>query len=105
MIAMIVAIGWDFDMNTTRLACVIASSLCLVNIAHSASKITVKRENDKSVSIETRTVEPNVLDVMIVRLPSRFAAPRNACDTSTSSAFEIVSRDNVRCVGIVERTR
>lgn len=90
-------------MNSTRLACVLASSLCLVNIAHSASKITIKRENDKTVTVETREIRVNVLDVMSHRL--REPAPRNACDTPTTSAFEIVSRADVRCVGIVERTR
>lgn len=85
----------------TRIACILVSSLCLVNIAHSASKITIKRENDKTVSVETREIRVNVLDVMTHRL--REPAPRNACDTPTSSAFEIVSRDVVKCVGIVTR--
>ena len=75
----------------------------LVTIAHSASKIVVKRDDDKTVSIVTRELRTNVLDVMTHRL--REPAPANACDTPTSSAFEIVSRHDVKCVGIVERTR
>lgn len=90
-------------MNMTRLACVVASSLCLVNIAHSASKLTIKRDDDKTVSIVTRELRVNVLNVMTHRLTN--PAPRNACDTATTSAFEIVSRDVVRCVGIVDRVR
>ena len=86
-----------------RIALILVSSLCLVNIAHSASKLTIKRDDDKIVSIVTREIRVNVLDVMTHRL--REPAPRNACDTPTSSAFEIVSRDVVKCVGIVERTR
>lgn len=85
----------------SRIALILVSSLCVVNIAHSASKITVKRENDKTISIETRTIQPDVFDRMIMR--RREPAPRNACDTPTSSAFEIVSRDVVKCVGIVTR--
>lgn len=102
MIAMIVVNGWDFN-QMSRIALILVSSLCVVNIAHSASKIVVKRENDKTISIETRTINPNVLDSMINR--RREPAPPNACDTPTSSAFEIVSRDVVKCVGIVSRTR
>ena len=99
MIAMIVVNGWDFNqMRHVLLALCIVPNL--VTIAHSASKIVVKRENDKTVSIETREIRVNV---MTHRL--REPAPRNACDTPTSSAFEIVSRDVVKCVGIVERTR
>ncbi len=102
MIAMIVANGWDFNqMRHVLLALCIVPNL--VTIAHSASKIVVKRENDKTVSIETREIRVNVLDVMTHRL--REPAPRNACDTPTSSAFEIVSRHDVKCVGIVDRVR
>ena len=75
----------------------------LVTIAHSASKLTIKRDDDKTVSIVTRELRTNVLDVMTHRLTN--PAPRNACDTPTSSAFEIVSRDVVKCVGIVDRVR
>ena len=100
MIAMIVVNGWDFNqMRHVLLALCIVPNL--VTIADSASKIVVKRENDKTVSIETREIRVNVLDVMTHRL--REPAPRNACDTPTSSAFEIVSGDVVKCVGIVQR--
>ena len=102
MIAMIVVNGWDFNqMRHVLLALCIVPNL--VNIAHSASKITIKRENDKTISVETREIRVNVLDVMTHRM--REPAPRNACDTPTQSAFEIVSRDVVKCVGIVERIR
>lgn len=102
MIAMIVVNGWDFNqMRHIMLALCIVPNL--VTIAHSASKLTIKRDDDKTVSIVTRELRTNVLDVMTHRL--REPAPRNACDTPTSSAFEIVSRDVVKCVGIVERTR
>lgn len=99
---MIVVNGWDFNqMRHIMLALCIVPNL--VTIAHSASKLTIKRDDDKTVSIVTRELRTNVLDVMTHRL--REPAPRNACDTPTSSAFEIVSRDVVKCVGIVERTR
>ena len=99
---MIVVNGWDFNqMRHVLLALCIVPNL--VTIAHSASKLTIKRDDDKTVSIVTREIRVNVLDVMTHRL--REPAPRNACDTPTSSAFEIVSRDVVKCVGIVERTR
>ena len=102
MIAMIVVNGWDFNqMRHVLLALCIVPNL--VTIAHSASKLTIKRDDDKTVSIVTRELRTNVLDVMTHRL--REPAPANACDTPTSSAFEIVSRDVVKCVGIVERTR
>lgn len=102
MIAMIVVNGWDFNqMRHVLLALCIVPNL--VTIAHSASKLTIKRDDDKTVSIVTREIRVNVLDVMTHRL--REPAPANACDTPTSSAFEIVSRDVVKCVGIVERTR
>lgn len=102
MIAMIVVNGWDFNqMRHVLLALCIVPNL--VTIAHSASKLTIKRDDDKTVSIVTRELRTNVLDVMTHRL--REPAPRNACDTPTSSAFEIVSRHDVKCVGIVERTR
>ena len=81
---------------------VLATSLILCTIpAHAATKMTVKRDDDKTVSIVTREIRVNVLDVMTHRL--REPAPRNACDTPTSSAFEIVSRHDVKCVGIVQR--
>ena len=102
MIAMIVVNGWDFNqMRHVLLALCIVPNL--VTIAHSASKLTIKRDDDKTVSIVTRELRTNVLDVMTHRL--REPAPRNACDTPTSSAFEIVSRDVVKCVGIVDRVR
>lgn len=87
----------------SRILLALCVSVSLVNIAHSASKLTIKRDDDKTVSIVTRTIHPNVLDEMTHRL--REPAPRNACDTPTQSAFEIVSRDIVKCVGIVSRTR
>ena len=100
MIAMIVVNGWDFNqMRHVLLALCIVPNL--VTIAHSASKLTIKRDDDKTVSIVTRELRTNVLDVMTHRL--REPAPRNACDTPTSSAFEIMSRDVVKCVGIVQR--
>lgn len=98
MIAMIVAIGWDIKMKMQRIACVIASTMCVVNIAHSASKIVVKRENDKTITIETRDVVRNAFDTMIKR--SRDVAHANAC--ASQNKFEILNArdDETRCVGI-----
>lgn len=100
MIAMIVVNGWDFNQmrNVLLALCIVPN---LVTIAHAASKLTIKRDDDKTVSIETREIRVNMLDVMTHRLTN--PAPRNACDTPTQSAFEIVSRSDVRCVGIVQR--
>ena len=108
MIAMIVVNGWDFNqMRHVLLAT--AVTLCLVSIAHharAADKSTTRFENDKTITVQTRTLPPvreTIFDVNIHRM--REPAPRNACDTPTSSAFEIVSRDVVKCVGIVDRVR
>ena len=100
MIAMIVVNGWDFN-QMQRILLALCVFVSLVNIAHSASKLTIKRDDDKTVSIVTREIRVNMLDVMTHRLTN--PAPRNACDTPTQSAFEIVSRSDVRCVGIVQR--
>lgn len=100
MIAMIVVNGWDFN-QMQRILLALCISASLVNIAHSASKLTIKRDDDKTVSVITREIRVNVLDAMTHRMTT--PAPRNACDTPTSSAFEIVSRDVVKCVGIVTR--
>lgn len=84
----------------------IATALILcTHVAHAANaKITVKRDDDKTVTVYTRTLPPpSVFQFMITTI--REPAPRNACDTPTSSAFEIVTRSDVKCVGNVRRIR
>lgn len=85
-----------------RTAIATALILC-THVAHAAnSRVTVKRDDDKTVTIYTRTLPPpSVMRYMITTLPT--PAPPNACDTPTSSAFEIVTRDVVRCVGKVNK--
>lgn len=96
MIAMIVVNGWDFNqMRHIMLALCIVPNL--VTIAHSASKLTIKRDDDKTVSIVTRELRTNVLDVMTHRLTN--PAPPNNC---ARPAFEILNNraDEPRCVNL-----
>lgn len=80
---------------------IIAAALLVATNAHAAPKSTTRTDEHKSITVTTRTLPPpNVFQFMITRIPP---APRNACDTPTSSAFEIVTRDDVRCVGRVSR--
>lgn len=84
-------------MLATIIVCNVAS------IANAATKMTIRRDADKSVTVYTRTFVPTVADIHTRSMPRDLVAPPNACDTPTSSAFEIVSRDIVRCVGEVRR--
>lgn len=83
-----------------RIAIVTALFLCTIP-AHANNRVTVKRDDDKTITIYTRTLPPVDRYQRIHTL--RDPAPANACDTSTSSAFEIVTRDVVKCVGRVNR--
>lgn len=86
-----------------RIAIATALILCTIS-AHANNRVTVKRDDDKTITVYTRTLPPpSVLRYMITTLPT--PAPPNACDTPTSSAFEIVTRDTVKCVGNVRRIR
>lgn len=73
-----------------RIAIATALILC-THVAHAANRVTVKRDDDKTITIYTRTAPaPSVLRYMINTLPT--PAPPNACDTPTQSAFQIVTR-------------
>ena len=81
---------------------IILAALLASTHAHAApAKSTTRTDEHKSITVTTRTAPPpSVFQFMITRTPP---APRNACDTPTSSAFEIVTRDVVKCVGGVSR--
>ena len=85
----------------------IATALILcTHVAHAAnSRVTVKRDDDKTITVYTRTLPPpSVFKFMMHEI--REPAPRNACDTPTQSAFEIVTRlapNETRCVGKVNK--
>lgn len=80
----------------------IIAALLASSPAFALTKSVTRSENDKHITVTTRTAPaPSVFTFMIHRMP--VPAPRNACDTPTSSAFEIVTRDVVKCVGRVNR--
>ena len=87
-----------------RIAITTALLLC-ASIAHAANaKVTVKRDDDKTVTVYTRTLPPpSVFQFMITTL--REPAPPNACNAMNVSAFEIVTRsaNEPRCVGKVNK--
>lgn len=71
-----------------------------VSIAQSASKLTTKTENDKTVTIQTRTlpaIRETIFDTSIHRI--REPAPANACKRP---AFEILNRlpNEPQCVNL-----
>lgn len=88
-----------------RIAIATALILC-THVAHAANtKSTVRVENDKTITVYTRTLPPpSVLRYMITTLPT--PTPPNACDTPTQSAFQIVTRlapNETRCIGKVNK--
>lgn len=93
---MIVANGWDFN-QMQRILLALCVSVSLVNIAHSASKLTIKRDDDKTVSIVTREIRETIFDKSMHRL--REPAPPNAC---ARVAFEILNPlpNEQRCVNL-----
>ncbi len=83
-----------------RIAIATALILCTIP-AHANNRVTVKRDDDKTITVYTRTLPPVDRYQRIHTL--REPAPANACDTRTSSAFQIVNRDDARCVGKVNK--
>jgi len=80
-----------------RIMLALCVSVSLVNIAHSASKLTVRRDDDKTVSIVTRELRTSVFDYSMHRI--REPAPPNACPRL---AFEILNPlpNEQRCVNL-----